>query len=59
MLFIEALTTDTTTLEYFNLANVLTIKPQPNNKTKILFGAGLYYTVHSDSIKIVNIEDVL
>lgn len=58
MLFIEALTADTTTLEYFNLDNIISIKPLENGTTKILMGAGLSWRVHTDTIKIVNITEV-
>lgn len=57
MLFIKALTTDKD-IEYFNLSQVLSIKPYDNGTTKILMGAGLSWRVHTDTIKLVNINDI-
>ena len=59
MLFIECLNADNNSLEYFNLDKVLSIKPLPNNTTKLLMGAGLYHFVLTDTIKLVNINDIL
>lgn len=58
MEFIEAVTTDND-VEYFNLSQVLSIKPYNNGTSKILMGAGLSWRVYTDSIKTVNIADVL
>lgn len=58
MKFLKATTTDGDT-EYFNLDKILTIRPLPDGeRVKILMGAGLYWTITKDTIKIVNLEDI-
>ena len=56
MKFLQATATDDNQIEYFNLDRILTIRPL-GEKTKILMGAGLYWTVWSDSLSIVEITD--
>lgn len=58
MEFIKAVVVNSD-VEYFNLSQVLSIKPYENGTTKILMGAGLSWRVYTDTIKIVNIADVL
>lgn len=59
MKFLKATTIDGDT-EYFNLDKILTIRPLPyGDRVKILMGAGLYWTVTKESIKIVNLEDII
>ena len=53
-LFISATTTEGKT-ELFNLDKVLSFQPDYDRGTvKILMGAGLYWTVYTDSIKTVD-----
>lgn len=53
-------TTTTGDIELFNLDQILTIKPNANGTTKILFGANMYWNVYTDSIEIVDcINDLL
>ncbi len=52
MKFLKATTRDGRT-EYFNMDKILTIAPN-GSTTKILMGAGLYWNVVSDSMKIVD-----
>ena len=56
MKFLKATATDDNQVEYFNLERILTIRPL-GEKTKILMGAGLYWTVWSDSLAVVEIAD--
>ena len=49
-IFLKATTTEGKT-ELFNLDRVLTITPNNNGTTKILMGAGLFWSVYSDSIE--------
>ena len=51
MKFLQAITTDGK-LEYFNLNKILTISPISDDVIKILMGAGLYWTVERDSLKV-------
>jgi len=53
MNFLKAITIEGKT-ELFNVNNILTIQPNKNGTTKILMGAGLYWTVHTASIEWVN-----
>lgn len=58
MKFLKATTTDGDT-EYFNLEKIISIRPLPDGeRVKILMGAGLYWTIIKDTIKIVNLEDI-
>ena len=56
MKFLKATATDDNQTEYFNIERILTIRPL-GEKTKILLGAGLYWTVWSDSLAVVEITD--
>lgn len=57
MKFLKATTTKNE-VEYFNLDRVLTIKPN-GKTTKILFGANMYWNVYTDTMKIVDISEVI
>lgn len=54
MRFIKATTTDGQT-ELFNLDKVLTITPY-KTQTKILMGAGMYWNVYSDSVRVLDLS---
>lgn len=60
MKFLKAVTTDGST-EYFNIQNILTIKPYGENlnSLKILMGAGLYWIVKADTVEIVELDGIL
>lgn len=59
MKFLQATDIDGTT-EFFNLDKIISIRPLPcGERVKILMGAGLYWTVTKESIKIVNLEDII
>ena len=59
MKFLQATDIDGTT-EFFNLDKILTIRPLPcGERVKILLGAGFFWTVKRDSIKIVTLADVI
>lgn len=58
MKFLQATATDGE-IEFFNLDKIISIRPTHSNRVKILMGAGLYWTVEKDSIKIVNLEDII
>ena len=60
MKFLKATTTDGTT-EYFNIQNILTIKPYGENLSnlKILMGAGLHWIVKADTVEIVELNGIL
>ena len=60
MLFLKAITTEGST-EYFNIENILSIKPCGNNfeDLKILMGAGLYWIVKADTVEIVELNGIL
>lgn len=60
MKFLKAVTTDGS-IEYFNIQNILTIKPYGENLSnlKILMGAGLYWTVKANTIEIVELSGIL
>lgn len=58
MRFIKAITNDGET-EIFNLNKVLSIKPYRNNRTKILMGAGLYWSIITDTIEIIECPNEL
>lgn len=58
MIFIKAVDKDDR-MEIFNLAVVLNITPYPNGYTKILMGAGLYWTVKTDSIEFIECQNDL
>ena len=60
MLFLKAITTEGST-EYFNIENILTIKPYGENlkNLKIFMGAGLYWIVKADSVEIVELNEIL
>lgn len=51
--YLQATTTDGK-IELFNLDQILSIQPNGNGTTKILMGAGLYWTVYTDSIEIID-----
>lgn len=53
MKFIQAETIDGN-IEIFNLDNVLTVVPYPNNHAKILMGAGLFWTIKTDTIILLD-----
>lgn len=53
MRFIQAETIDGAT-EIFNLDRVLNITPYPNGRAKILMGAGLYWTIKTDTIVLLD-----
>lgn len=54
MMFLRAETAEGKT-EFFNAANILTIKPE-GNTTKILMGAGLFWKVKTASMQWVHHE---
>lgn len=56
MKFLKATTTDGKT-EYFNLNQILTITPLNGDTVKILMGAGLFWTVERDSMKVWDMSD--
>jgi hypothetical protein len=56
MKFLKATTTDGKT-EYFNLNQILTITPLNGDTVKILMGAGLFWHVDRDSIKVWDMSD--
>lgn len=58
MQFLQATAIDGET-EFFNLDKIISIRPIHGNRVKILMGAGLYWTVHKESIKIVTLEDII
>lgn len=58
MKFLQATDTDGTT-EFFNLDKIVSMRPIPGDRVKILMGAGLYWTVEKASIKIVTLEDII
>lgn len=60
MLFLKAITKDGS-LEYFNVNQILNIKPYGENLKylKILMGAGLYWYIEKDSLEIVNLENII
>lgn len=53
MRFIKATTTEGQT-EIFNLERVLTFRPYGNGTAQILMGAGLFWTVYTDSIQYLD-----
>ena len=53
MNFLKAITIEGKT-ELFNINNILSVQPNTNGTTKILMGAGLFWTVHTDSIAWIN-----
>lgn len=53
MRYIQAETIDGS-IEIFNLDNVLTITPYPNGRAKILMGAGLYWTIKTDTTVLLD-----
>lgn len=57
MLFLKAETTEGKA-EFFNAANILTIKPE-GATTKILMGAGLFWKVKTDSMQWTHHEMVI
>lgn len=57
MKFLKAITTDGKT-EFFNLETLLTVQPN-GSTTKILMGAGLYWTVRTDSMQIVTLWEMI
>ena len=59
MKFLKAVSIDGDT-EFFNLEKIISIRPLPcGERVKILMGAGLYWTVKKESIKIVTLEDII
>lgn len=59
MKFIQAITTDNET-EFFNLEKVLTIQPRRGGEVlKILMGAGMFWNVRADSVRVVSLSEVL
>ena len=57
MKFLQAITADGN-IEFFNVDNILTIRPYANGCTKILMGAGLYWDVKTDTIVFVALENL-
>lgn len=51
MKFLQATTTDGKT-EYFNLEKILTISPIDGERVKILMGAGLFWYIERDSMRV-------
>jgi hypothetical protein len=49
--FLQATTTDGKT-EYFNLEKILTISPIDGERVKILMGAGLFWYIERDSMRV-------
>lgn len=44
--------------EYFNPNNILTMQPnESGTRVKILMGAGLFWWVHRNSIKMMDVSD--
>ena len=60
MKFLKAITTDGST-EYFNIQNILTIKPygEKLSNLKILMGAGLYWIVKANTVEIIELDGIL
>ena len=60
MKFLKVVTTDGST-EYFNIQNILTIKPYGENLSnlKILMGAGLYWIVKANTVEIIELDGIL
>ena len=60
MKFLKAITKSGAT-EFFNIQNILSIKPYGNNleELKILMGAGLYWYVKADTVELVELEDII
>jgi len=54
MRFIKVTTTNGQT-EYLSLEKVLAITPN-GETTKILFGAGMYWNVYSDSVRVLDLS---
>ena len=54
MRFIKVTTTNGQT-EYLSLDKVLAITPH-GETTKILFGAGMYWNVYSDSVRVLDLS---
>ena len=59
MRLLKVITTDGD-LEYLNLERILSIQESKDGtKVKILMGAGLYWWVWADSLRLTNIQDLL
>lgn len=59
MNYLKATTTDGKR-EYFNLDNILTLQESTDGtKIKILMGAGLFWWVWADSLKTININEII
>lgn len=60
MKFLKAITKDGST-EFFNMQNILSIKPCGNNyeDLKILMGAGVYWMVKVNTVEIVDLKDII
>lgn len=56
MKFLQATTNDGKT-EYFNLEKILTITPIDGERVKILMGAGLFWYVERDSLRVWDMSD--
>lgn len=57
MKFLKATSIDGDT-EYFNLEKIISIRPLPDGeRVKILMGAGLFWTVERDSMKVWDMSD--
>lgn len=58
MIFLKAMTTDGK-VEYFNTQNILTIKPWNDGENlKILMGAGLHWIIKTDSVELLEMENI-
>ena len=58
MKFLKAITTDGD-VEYFNVSQILNIRPRKSGDVVILMGAGLYWHVKPETMVFVDLENLL
>lgn len=58
MKFLKAITTDGET-EYFNVSQILNIRPRKSGDVVILMGAGLYWHVKPETMVFVDLESLV
>ena len=58
MKFLKAITTDGQT-EYFNVSQILNIRPRKSGDVVILMGAGLYWHVKPETMVFVDLENIV
>ena len=58
MKFLKAITTDGET-EYFNVSQILNIRPRKSGDVVILMGAGLYWHVKPETMVFVDLENLV